>query len=188
MVVLVTGGARSGKSTFAEKYAERLGSAGIYVATSQIFDAEMEQRIELHRHRRIQTSFHWETVEEPCELTALLGRLQELPGIKAQEKVILVDCLTLWLTNCLFRYEDDDPHYHVMRMVNELVQLLSSFEGNLLLVSNEVGYGIVPESPLGRLFRDLSGMMNQRVASACDQVFLVSSGIPVELNSIQYKL
>ncbi|MGD8189866.1 bifunctional adenosylcobinamide kinase/adenosylcobinamide-phosphate guanylyltransferase [Brevibacillus ginsengisoli] len=188
MVGLVTGGARSGKSTFAEKYAEKLGSAGIYVATSQIFDTEMEQRVELHQKRRIQASFSWDTVEEPYELAALLDRLQEIPEVAAHEKTILVDCLTLWLSNWLLRFEQDDPNRHVLQKVDELVQLLSSFKGNLLLVSNEVGYGIVPDSSLGRLFRDLAGIMNQRVASVCDQVFLVASGIPVELKSIQYKL
>lgn len=188
MVVLITGGARSGKSSFAEAYAEKLGASGIYVATSQIFDQEMEQRIELHRNRRLESAFRWETVEEPYELGDLLERLQELPGVKAREKVILVDCLTLWLTNWLIRFEQADPGRSVQQKVDELVRRLSSFEGNLLLVSNEVGDGLVPESSLGRLFRDLSGLANQRVASVCDQVFLVTSGIPVELKSIRYQL
>lgn len=188
MVGLITGGARSGKSSFAEQYAKQLGTSGIYVATSQVLDPEMARRIELHRQRRGQTSFHWETVEEPYELASWLERLQKRPQIQAKEQVILVDCLTLWLTNWLLRYETADPERHVWQKVDELVALLTGFTGNLLLVSNEVGCGIVPEYPLGRLFRDLAGMMNQRVARVCDQVFLVASGIPVELKSIQYRL
>lgn len=181
MVVLVTGGARSGKSSFAEKYAARLAERGVYVATSQILDDEMGQRIALHRERRVRTGFAWETVEEPYELCRVLREREDAP-------VVLVDCLTLWLTNWLLAEEEaEDAERRVLARVDELVRVLESYSGRVVLVTNEVGDGIVPEYRLGRSFRDLAGVMNQRIAAASDSVFLVTAGIPVELKSLAFR-
>lgn len=188
MVVLVTGGARSGKSTFAENYAAHLGSRGIYIATSPVFDEELRERVRLHRTRREQSAFSWETVEEPYELADLLQRLRSRAELWESETVVLVDCLTLWLSNWLLRTEHDNPAEQILEKVTRLQAVLDDFPGTILLVTNEVGYGIVPEYPLGRIFRDLAGIMNQRLAKGCDQVFLVTAGIPMELKSRAFRI
>lgn len=188
MVVLVTGGARSGKSTFAEQYAARNGSRGIYIATSPVFDEELAERVLLHQQRREQSFFVWETREEPYELADLIRELRSCAERSEKDTVILVDCLILWLSNWLLRYEQDHPVERIMEKVAELQEAIRAFPGTILLVSNEVGYGIVPEYPLGRVFRDLAGLMNQRVAAECDQVFLVTAGIPIELKSRAFVL
>lgn len=190
MIVLVTGGARSGKSTFAEKYAAKLGAAGTYIATAQALDEEMEQRVEGHRRRREQDSLVWKTLEEPYHLSTQLAALQKQDEAGAEGDILLVDCLTLWLSNWLLHYEQDDPYRQVSAKLDELVQVLSEYKGSrtIILVTNEVGGGIVPDYPLGRQFRDLSGMMNQRVAAVSDQVFLITAGIAVELKELQYRL
>jgi adenosylcobinamide kinase / adenosylcobinamide-phosphate guanylyltransferase len=185
LAVLVTGGARSGKSRFAEAYAMRLGDAGIYVATSQVLDEEMRERVERHRARRdgsgrsTSARFLWTTIEEPYELAAVLHQ--------SKASVIMVDCLTLWLTNWLLRNEfESNCESLVMAKVDELAELLAGQDNRIILVTNEVGDGIVPEYKLGRQFRDLAGWMNQRIAAVCDEVFLVTAGIPVELKRIAY--
>ena len=180
MAVLITGGARSGKSRFAEEYAARLGNDGIYIATSQILDDEMQQRIERHRQRRESSAFAWRTVEEPHDLS---GQLAIGYG-----SVVLIDCLTLWLSNWLLRYENDEQcEEKIMAKVDELADALTKLSGRIIVVTNEVGDGIVPEYPLGRQFRDLAGWMNQRIASVSRKVFLVTAGIPIELKSQAFK-
>lgn len=201
MKILVTGGARSGKSSFAERYAAALGKGnqGIYVATAQAYDDEMRQRLELHRAQRLRTNFVWDTVEEPYKLADTLDKLSGCAG----HQVVLVDCLTLWLSNWLLRLEQDreakrqsDSHVQVgaqqeitlSEPINQLLNSIACFKGNLLLVTNEVGDGIVPEYKLGRTFRDWAGMLNQRVAAQCDEVFLVTAGIPVELKKLALRM
>jgi adenosylcobinamide kinase / adenosylcobinamide-phosphate guanylyltransferase len=186
MPILVTGGARSGKSTFAEKLAMRLGNEGFYIATSQYYDDEMRERIALHRQQREGTGFSWLTKEEPYRLRELLEFLQTSAN---EDSVILVDCMTLWLSNWLLVSEDRaEATRETRQKLLELVETVSSFKGHLVIVTNEVGSSIVPEYPLGRLFRDLAGTMNQRLAEKCEQVFLVTAGIPIELKSRAYKL
>ncbi|CAG7633249.1 bifunctional adenosylcobinamide kinase/adenosylcobinamide-phosphate guanylyltransferase [Paenibacillus allorhizosphaerae] len=181
MKVLVTGGARSGKSGFAEAYAARLGDRGVYIATAQAFDEEMEARIELHRENRRNRGFHWDTTEEPYALAETLRT--------ANAPVVLVDCLTLWLSNWLLRCEhEQDAERLIEHRIDELADAFGSMEGPVVLVTNEVGYGLVPEYKLGRIFRDLSGRMNQKLARTADQVFLVTAGIPVELKSQAFRL
>lgn len=205
MAVLVTGGARSGKSRFAEAFAARCGKEGLYIATLQIFDEEMRVRVERHRARRINASiatgsalstdtvsrldisegsawgFAWTTIEEPYELCRVLS--------KSNGSVVLVDCLTLWLTNWMLEYErNEDTEAKVMAKVEELADVIARHTGQVILVTNEVGDSVVPEYPLGRQFRDYAGWMNQRIAAVCDQVFLVTAGIPVELKSLAYRL
>lgn len=182
MSMLVTGGARSGKSAFAERLTLSLADQALYVATGQAFDEEMQARIALHRREREESGGQWETLEEPLALPALLERL---PGGKA----VLVDCLTLWLSNVLLSVEAEaDRQERVEQEIDRLEQSVAAFRGTLVLVTNEVGDGIVPESALGRLYRDLAGRMNARLVRKCRQVFLVTAGIPVELKSREYKL
>jgi adenosylcobinamide kinase/adenosylcobinamide-phosphate guanylyltransferase len=187
MIALITGGARSGKSAFAERYAEHLAATGIYIATAQPFDGEMSQRIAHHQQRRGMNSFRWHTIEEPLQLAE---RMMELASSAEHDPntVVLVDCLTLWLTNVILQREHDaDTERQCEAEVEKLVSVLSTWRGRVLLVTNEVGQGIVPPTPLGRLFRDISGRMNQRMASISDQVFLVTSGIPVEIKSLAFR-
>jgi adenosylcobinamide kinase / adenosylcobinamide-phosphate guanylyltransferase len=183
MRVLVTGGARSGKSSFAERYAATLAGEGIYIATAQAYDREMEARIALHRQQRAERDIVWSTREEPLALAELLQSEGAGDG-GSSTRVILVDCLTLWLSNWLLRLEQEiDVEAQLEVKIDELVKVFSEVERPVVLVTNEVGYGLVPEYKLGRQFRDLSGRMNQRLAAVADQVFLVTSGIPMELKS-----
>ncbi|MCU6796314.1 bifunctional adenosylcobinamide kinase/adenosylcobinamide-phosphate guanylyltransferase [Paenibacillus sp. WQ 127069] len=193
MLVLVTGGARSGKSSFAEAYTAKLGDRGLYIATAQAYDDEMKERIGLHRQQREETGFEWTTLEEPLLLTEALQSFKN-KNVKKEtdEAVILVDCLTLWLSNWLLKVEHMPDMEQLLRAkLDELVavcQSVASQGKHLILVTNEVGYGLVPEYKLGRQFRDLSGTMNRLLANEADQVFLVTSGIPVELTSLRYNL
>ena len=182
MAVLITGGARSGKSLFAEKYAAHQGKEGIYIATSQIFDDEMHERVSRHQLRRLDADgFHWATIEEPYERSAVLS--------DKANSIILIDCLTLWLSNRLLRNEHDpNAGDIVLAKVDELASVLSRHSDQVIAVTNEVGDSIVPEYPLGRQFRDLSGIMNQRIAAISNKVFLVTAGIPIELKSQAYQL
>ncbi|UED67332.1 bifunctional adenosylcobinamide kinase/adenosylcobinamide-phosphate guanylyltransferase [Brevibacillus sp. HD3.3A] len=183
MIVLVTGGARSGKSTFAEKYAAHLGKAGVYIATAQAFDEEMRERIARHRERRQQSDFPWETIEEPYALADVIRSLRQRDEPAQKQAVVLIDCLIVWLSNWLIRHEQEQAVERTLSQVDELVAALQDFPGTILLVTNEVGDGLVPEYPLGRRFRDLAGLMNQRMAAVADQVFLLTAGIPLEIKS-----
>ncbi|GEB34681.1 MULTISPECIES: bifunctional adenosylcobinamide kinase/adenosylcobinamide-phosphate guanylyltransferase [Brevibacillus] len=187
MIVLVTGGARSGKSTFAETYAAHLGKAGVYIATAQAFDEEMRERIARHRARRQQSGFLWETVEEPYALADVIRSLQQRDEFKQNQAVVLVDCLIVWLSNWLIRHEQEQAVERTLAQVDELIAALQHFPGTILFVTNEVGDGLVPEYPLGRMFRDLAGLMNQRMAAAADQVFLLTAGIPLEIKSKAFR-
>lgn len=182
MKALITGGARSGKSAFAEAYAATMSESGIYVATSHIHDEEMADRITRHRQSRDRGGYRWETVEEAYDLDRLLARLA---GEASTTKVVLVDCLTLWLSNWLLREEDAAM---LEQRMHQLTVAVSTYPGRLLLVTNEVGDGIVPEYKLGRRFRDEAGRLHQQIAKVCDQVFLVTAGIPVELKALAYRL
>lgn len=162
-ITLVLGGARSGKSAFAESLVGSRHQA-IYVATGQAFDDEMRQRIERHRRRR---GHHWTTVEEPLDLGGALTQYA-VPG-----KVVLVDCLTLWLSNLLHHDRDLDAESAI------LVESLAAARAPVLLVSNEVGLGIVPESPATRVFRDAAGRLHQHIATVAQRVYLVVAGLPM---------
>ncbi|MDQ0196485.1 bifunctional adenosylcobinamide kinase/adenosylcobinamide-phosphate guanylyltransferase [Paenibacillus wynnii] len=177
---LVTGGARSGKSSFAERLTMSLADQALYIATAQAFDQEMKERIALHRQQRSDAEYPWETVEEPYDLPGILDRL-------SGNKAVLVDCLTLWLSNVLLSVEDDENRQEIIEQeISRLEQSVMSFKGPLIMVTNEVGNGIVPEYALGRLYRDLAGRMNQRLARQSDQVFLVTAGIAIELKTREY--
>ena len=173
--ILITGGARSGKSRFAEDLAGQIGGRVIYLATAEPFDAEMVERIAVHRRRR---PAEWLTVEEPLDLAAVIR------GFGAGDTV-LVDCLTVFLSNLIFkRYMDCplanlEPHIH--RDLLELENAVNCSAANILLVTNEVGGGIVPKNELARTFRDLAGIVNQAMAAVCNQVYMVVAGIPVKI-------
>lgn len=165
-VVLVLGGARSGKSGYAEELGDALAGPHIYIATAQAFDDEMTQRIARHRADR---AGHWQMVECPL---ALLEAIQEHD---AKEGVMLVDCLTLWLSNLML------GDHEIAAARGSLADLLPAIQGTLLLVSNEVGQGIVPDNALARQFRDEAGWLNQALARAADEVWFVTAGIAQRL-------
>ncbi|XEC97205.1 bifunctional adenosylcobinamide kinase/adenosylcobinamide-phosphate guanylyltransferase [Paenibacillus tarimensis] len=191
MAVLITGGARSGKSAFAEQYAAHLSEHGFYIATLLPYDEEMRERIRLHREDRHATGFRWITVEAPLDLEFILCDLAK-KDYDERPPVVLVDCLTLWLTNWMIRLSGQNDEWTKEReselcgIVDSLVQTAERYPLPLLFVTNEVGSGIVPEYPLGRRFRDAAGRLNQRMAAVSEKVFLVTAGIPVELKSIAF--
>jgi adenosylcobinamide kinase/adenosylcobinamide-phosphate guanylyltransferase len=168
---LVLGGARSGKSRFAVGLQPARARVGV-VATAEARDADMAQRIARHRAER---PGHWLTVEEPYDLVAAMERLAG-QAVDA----ILVDCLTLWVANRLLRGETDTV---VLGAVERLTDLLARLRPPVVIVSNEVGQGVHPATAEGRLFQDLLGLVNQRVAAACDQVTLMIAGVPVTVKS-----
>ncbi|MCJ8013185.1 bifunctional adenosylcobinamide kinase/adenosylcobinamide-phosphate guanylyltransferase [Paenibacillus sp. KQZ6P-2] len=185
MSILVTGGARSGKSSFAERWMMANTDHAVYVATAQAFDQEMKDRIALHQQQRNQAEFSWRTVEEPLRLPELLQSWQS----ETKAPAVLVDCLTLWLSNVILAVEGQkDMELRIREAIDKLVASIKAYPGTLVLVTNEVGDGIVPEYALGRIFRDYAGILNQSVARVCSQVFLVTVGIPIELKSREYRL
>ena len=167
--IFVVGGARSGKSSHALSLASaRKASEKVYIATAQAFDAEMSERIEAHRFER---GDGWKTIEEPLEVAKTIEALG--PG-----KVIVIDCLTLWLSNLIHSEKDD------AKIKEEIAALAKAFSGApsvVIGVSNEVGLGLVPENALARRFRDLSGLMNQAMASKADEAWFIASGLPLKL-------
>ena len=164
---LILGGARSGKSALAERRAEQSGLEVVYIATAEARDGEMRQRIDHHRQRRPQ---QWRCIEEPLQLAATLQQ-QAAPGC-----CLLVDCLTLWLSNLLAAGDEVFEREH-----EALLSVLGQLPGRLILVSNEVGLGIVPLGELTRRFCDESGRLHQAVAAVCDRVTFVTAGLPMVL-------
>jgi adenosylcobinamide kinase/adenosylcobinamide-phosphate guanylyltransferase len=163
---LILGGARSGKSRIAQAAAESAAELRIFIATAQAFDEEMRERIARHRAER---DARWSTRETSLDLAEAIA--SETGGGRA----VLVDCLTLWLSNLLLAERDPDHE------TDRLVEVIRAAKGPLILVSNEVGHGIVPATPLGRRFRDAQGRLNQRVAEATDAVVFVAAGCPILL-------
>lgn len=160
------GGARSGKSRYAEALAQDAGGPCTYIATAAAGDAEMAARIAAHRARR---GAQWSTIEEPLRLAAALDRAMAPGGF------VLVDCITLWLSNLLLAEESTDEP------VDDLLRVLAEPRGTVALVSNEVGLGIVPDNALARRFRDIAGTTNQRLATAVDRVVFLAAGLPMVL-------
>jgi adenosylcobinamide kinase/adenosylcobinamide-phosphate guanylyltransferase len=168
-LIFVTGGCRSGKSQFALDYANRHFQKKLYLATCEALDEEMVRRIEHHQLRR---GSDWQTVEEPIKIAEAIKQHEN------DTEVILLDCMTLWLSNLLMRKEDDRA---IMNEVSRLVDTVSPGQTSFVFVSNEVGMGLVPVEPLGRRFRDLSGMANQKIAEVAQTVVFMVSGIPIFL-------
>ncbi|MCI0469563.1 MAG: bifunctional adenosylcobinamide kinase/adenosylcobinamide-phosphate guanylyltransferase [Nitrospirae bacterium] len=165
-MTFVTGGARSGKSKFALEKASACHGKKAYIATAQAFDDEMKARIERHKKER---SCDWETFEEPLNIVALIK------DIGSRYDVILLDCLTLWLSNMMLAGKDIEAE--IESFTSAIINNRSSF----FIVSNEVGMGIVPDNELSRRFRDWAGYLNQRVAKAADEVYLVTVGLPLKI-------
>ena len=165
-VILITGGARSGKSKYAEQRASELGGRRLYIATAEAKDDEMARRIAEHRKRRGE---QWTTVEEPIQLA------ETLLAWRGRTDCALLDCLTLWLSNLLIGHDDK----HVEEKIDQLVQTLPQLNFHVIFVSNEVGWGIVPDNSLARQFRDLAGWANQRIAALANEVVLTAAGIPI---------
>lgn len=164
-VILITGGARSGKSTRAEKRVRAFAGRPVYIATAEALDGEMAERIAKHRARR---GTDWVEREVPLDLVQALAATD---GTGAR----LVDCLTLWLSNLMHAERDWE------REVNALAAALLELESPVVLVTNEVGLGIVPDNALARSFRDAAGIMNQAIAAAADEVEFVVAGLPMKL-------
>jgi adenosylcobinamide kinase/adenosylcobinamide-phosphate guanylyltransferase len=171
--ILVTGGCRSGKSRYALNYANQHFSRKLYLATSEVLDEEMAVRVEQHRKARGQ---EWETCEEPIEV------VERIISYGDKVEIILLDCLTLWLSNLLIKWNDDRK---VMDEIERLAVAIKKSPASLILVTNEVGMGIVLADPLSRRFRDLSGMANQRIAEVADEVIFMVSGIPLFLKGAE---
>ncbi|BBB93286.1 MAG TPA: bifunctional adenosylcobinamide kinase/adenosylcobinamide-phosphate guanylyltransferase [Methylomusa anaerophila] len=178
--ILVTGGARSGKSLFAEKLAERIGDGRVaYIATAQIYDDEMKDRVALHRSRRPQ---NWRTYEAPYNAEQAMTVAVEEAG------AVLFDCLTLYTSNLLLAPDapqDKELRFHyIMDAMNKLFARAKSGPASVIFVTNEVGMGIVPENALAREYRDAAGSVNQMATQYADQVYLVVSGLAVDIKKL----
>lgn len=162
------GGARSGKSTYAQRLAEHWWRRPLYLATAETLDAEMVARVNLHKQKRGE---RWACAEEPLDVAGVIRR------DRPPRDGILVDCVTLWLTNVLLK----EGEAALQTRKAGLIETLRATPGDVILVSNEVGMGVVPDSELGRQFRDLQGWMNQDLATVADTVVFVIAGLPLAL-------
>ncbi|PSH69813.1 bifunctional adenosylcobinamide kinase/adenosylcobinamide-phosphate guanylyltransferase [Phyllobacterium brassicacearum] len=165
-VTFILGGARSGKSSFAEGLIEASSMDAVFLATGRAWDNEMSERIELHKARR---GPNWTTIEEPLDLVGALEK------VCTANSAILVDCLTLWLTNLMMGERDIEEE------TATFVTAISHLKGAVVLVSNEVGLGIVPENRMARAFRDHAGRLHQAVAQAATTVYFVAAGLPLKM-------
>lgn len=185
-IIYISGGARSGKSSFAEKKALEHSNQVLYIATAIAFDKEMADRIRCHQERR---PGHWQTIEA---YKGLASCLQERTACLQQPPLLLLDCLTVMVTNILMEQKVADwdavspeevglLEKIVEKEVDEFLHFIKQYKGNTLIVSNELGMGLVPPSRLGRYFRDIQGRMNQKTAEAADQAYFLVSGLPLQL-------
>ena len=185
-LIFVLGGARSGKSTFAEQLArnssEGSGERVLYVATAEALDDEMRRRIDIHRRLR---PAGWDTLEEPLALVTALG--SRLCGSDGgwEYGTCLLDCLTLWISNQLLAREGDpDAEHEILTAASELLEVYEQSSGTWIVVSNEVGLSVVPASPLGRTFRDIQGRVNQMFAARADRAYLLVAGLAMDLKAL----
>lgn len=186
-LVLVLGGARSGKSTFAERLAIRSGRSVAYIATAMAIDEDMRDRIARHQAARPAT---WQTIEEPLQLAFAVERATKLAD------VLILDCMTVWLSNWLFSQSDSEhmeddtisaQHYAaVLQEIDALLGRVAALDAGktLIVVTNEVGLGIVPAYALGRVYRDILGLINQRIAAASSRVYLMVAGLGVDIKRL----
>ena len=190
-IIFITGGARSGKSSFAIKEVSGIHGEKAFLATAEALDEEMKERIYNHKKERGDA---WDTYEEPVKIADLLSAIQ------GRYRVVLIDCLTLWLSNILHQKQHptssiQHPEDEIMKLVDELLnfknpshvtlhrplQGVTHHASQLFIVSNEVGMGIVPDNPLAREFRDLAGSLNQKIAELADEVYLVAARISIQI-------
>jgi len=172
MIQLVLGGARSGKSQYAEQQASRTDKTVFYIATATAADSEMNERIQQHQQQRPE---HWTTVEEAHHLAAVLQQYAK------PNRTLLVDCLTLWLSNILFTPTGETDEVCFKTETAALLKTLPTLTGDIILVSNEVGQGTTPMNAMARRFIDEAGMLHQQIAQCSDQVTFVTAGLPQQL-------
>jgi len=170
-LVIVLGGARSGKSSWALRYVEENYDSYLFIATAEALDNEMADRIRLHKLSR---GSKWKLIEEPVKIVEALET--KCAGVEA----VLIDCLTVWLSNVLHRENGNQ----ILSYQDRLLKMLSCKGQNIIIVANEVGAGIVPEHPLGREFRDLAGALNQKIAKPADKVVFMIAGLPMYLKGM----
>ena len=171
-LVLLLGGARAGKSAYALRLAQENDGPVCFIATAQAFDDDMSTRIDRHRNER---PSHWQTIEEPYQIDHALHQASEA-------SVVIVDCLTLFVSNWLLRENDERQCEQILREITaDFLSTTQSRRQTIVCVSNEVGLGVVPETRLGRTFRDLLGRVNQDFAQAADEVYLVVAGLKMQL-------
>jgi len=169
-MVLILGGARSGKSRYAANLAKRIGKKTVFIATAAALDEEMKERIRLHKSSRPK---EWGLIEEPVDLSGVIRRLKPAYGIA------IIDCAGLWISNLLIAGIKDKA---IEKRIKELPgNILKAKTGRIIIVSNEVGEGIVPADPLSRRFRDLVGLANQIIAAKADEVIMMQAGIPTKI-------
>lgn len=174
-LILVLGGARSGKSAYAERLA-REGEATLFVATAEALDEDMRQRIRKHRAQRPAA---WDTLEEP------LDPVGAIPPVLSGQDTLLLDCLTVWVSNLLLEPGDDNhAEEGILSRAGALLDLYERTDARWIVVSNEVGLGVVPATGLGRNYRDALGRVNQLFAARADRVYLMVAGLPLDLKSI----
>ena len=176
-ITFVIGGARSGKSSFVLNEVSDMKGSKAYIATAEALDDEMKYRIQQHKDDRGQG---WSNYEEPVNVAELISK------IKDKYEIIVLDCLTLWLSNVMIRTKNTEQRTQTTeKSIQELIKVLNKFKKSsvcaMYIVSNEVGMGIVPENPLAREFRDLTGFLNQKVAEVADEVYMVTAGIPIKI-------
>ncbi len=180
-IILVTGGARSGKSSFAEKLALKIGDGrAAYIATAQIFDDEMNFRVKLHQSRR---GDNWRTFEAP------FAAEEKILEAGKNFNAILFDCVTIYVSNFLCAAELDDEKFlydNLRGLIQKLINAALNSNAKTIFVTNEVGFGIVPENNLARRFRDLAGLANQMLAAHADKVFLTIAGIAVDIKELEF--
>ncbi len=183
-IILVLGGARSGKSSFAEKIAKEIGGEKVtYIATAEALDEEMEKRIARHKSQRPK---NWETIEESTDIYKAIQRLDN-------NQTVLIDCLTLYISNLLLKENSEGDldlqqkqklEEDIIENIDRVFEYAEKKDIDLIIVSNEVGQGLVPSYELGRLFRDISGRANQYISSKADKVYLTIAGFPLDLNEL----
>lgn len=164
--IFITGGARSGKSSFALKEASGISGEKAYIATAEALDEEMRERIEQHKNQR---GKDWDTYEEPLRISDVIKK------IESRYDVIVVDCLTMWISNIM------NAGLSIEIEIENFISSLATHNSSVYIVSNEVGMGIVPENEIARRFRDVAGTLNQKVAKVADEVYFVIAGIPLRI-------
>lgn len=180
-LTIVLGGTRSGKSQFAEDLAQQIGKKVLYIATANVYDEEMAIRVKKHQNRRPE---QWDTKEEPIYLKKVIEETS------VDYDTILLDCLTLWLSNLILdenftksNISLKDKENYILNEVSRLADVCLQKKSNIIVVSNEVGLGVVPDYPLGRLFRDVAGAANQILAQRAQRVYFIAAGLPLTLKS-----
>ncbi|MGB9597266.1 MAG: bifunctional adenosylcobinamide kinase/adenosylcobinamide-phosphate guanylyltransferase [Candidatus Poribacteria bacterium] len=168
-VIFIIGGARSGKSSFALQLAKGIGGKVAFIATAQAGDEEMLKRIQIHKQDRPE---EWTTIEEPFDIASAIDSAKG-------HNIVIVDCITLLISNLLCSTENLDDISWIFNKIENLINSAKEFVGTAIIISNEVGMGIVPENRLAREFRDMAGMANQMIANSADKVYFCFSGIPV---------